>query len=91
MKNEVLNLDGKKTTRKGDIPANVLKGFINTHLLFLTNSQSCTEQIEVPDELKPVDVVPVFKKKDPLNKESNRPVSLLSHVKGFCENPNQTN
>ena len=33
-----------------------------------------------PDELKFAEVVSVFKKDDPLYKENQRPISLLSHT-----------
>ena len=33
-----------------------------------------------PDDLKFAEVSPVFKKKDDLDKENYRPVSVLSHV-----------
>ena len=33
-----------------------------------------------PDNMKLVDITPVFKKKDPLKKENHRPVSILSAI-----------
>ena len=40
---------------------------------------SSIEQNEFPNELKLADVIPIYKKEDPL-KENYRPVSLLSHM-----------
>ena len=47
--------------------------------------QSSIEQNEFTNELKLVDVLPIYKKKDPLNKENYRPVKLLSHMSKFFE------
>ena len=66
-----MNLDSKKATSKEDISANFLRVLVSRHLPFLRNiNSSFTEQKEFPDELKIVDVVPIFKKKDPLNQAS---------------------
>ena len=81
LKKEILNLNNKKATREGDTPVNLLKGSIDTYLPVLTEIiNSSFEQNEFPNELKLADVIPTFKKKDPLNKENSRPVSILSHM-----------
>lgn len=36
-------------------------------------------EYKCPTELKHLDVIPLFKKKDPANKENYRPVILLVH------------
>ena len=46
---------------------------------------SSIERNEFPNELKLADVLPIYKKKDPLNKENYRPVSLLSHMSKVFE------
>ena len=46
---------------------------------------SSFEQNEFSNELKLADIIPIFKKKDPLNKESYRPVSILSHMSKVFE------
>ena len=38
-----------------------------------------------PDELKKSEVIPVYKKVDPLQKENYRPVSLLPHISEVFE------
>ena len=38
-----------------------------------------------PEELRHSEVIPLYKKLDPLNKENYRPVSLLSHVSKVFE------
>ena len=81
LKKEILNRNNKKATREGDIPVNLLKGSIDTYLLAFTEIINCSfEQNEFPNELKLADIIPIFKKKDPLNKENYRPVSILSHM-----------
>ena len=86
LKKEILNLNNKKATREGDIPVNLLNGSIGTYLLVLTEIiNSSFEQNEFPNELKLADIIPIFKKKDPLNKENYRPVSILSHMSKVFE------
>ena len=63
-----MNLDGSKATPIGDIP-------------FITNSINLSiEKDCFPGELKLSEVSAIFKKKDNLDKENYRPVSVLSHV-----------
>ena len=38
-----------------------------------------------PDNMKLVDITPVFKKKDPLQKENYTPVSILSAISKIFE------
>ena len=45
----------------------------------------CLTQGVFPDELKLAEVTPIFKKKDCLNKENYRPVSLLPHMSKVFE------
>ena len=87
IKREILNLNNKKASREGDIPVNILKDAIDAYLPILTKViNSSIEQNEFPNELKLADVIPIYKKKkDPLNKENYRPVSLLSHMSKVFE------
>ena len=77
----ILNGDGSKATPVGDIPADMLKSAVDLHLPFLTKimnysfGNSCFE-----DTLKLAEVSTIFKTNDDLDKESYRPVSILSHV-----------
>ena len=86
LKKEILNLNNKKATREGDIPVNLLKESIETYLPVLTEIiNSSFEQNEFPNELKLADIIPIFKKKDPLNKENYRPVIILSPMSKVFE------
>ena len=63
------------------VPANVLKDTCDTFIPYLSEilyDSFLTENF--PNELKLAEVTPRHKKKDPLNKENYRPVSVLSHV-----------
>ena len=82
----VLKLNSKKSSMYGAIPASILKQTIEVHLKYLTNTinHSLTEST-FPDELKQSEVIPVYKKLDPLQKENYRPVSLLPHISKVFE------
>ena len=62
VKKEILNLSSKKATRKGDIPAKILKNSINTYLSELTILiNNCLKEGVFPDDLKLADITPIFK------------------------------
>ena len=64
IKREILNFNNKKTSREGNIPANILKDAIDTCLPILTKViNSSIEQNEFPNELKLADVIPIYKKR----------------------------
>ena len=77
----IMNLDGSESIPVGDIPIDMLKQTIDIHLPIKT--QIINMSIDnncYPDNLKLAEVSPVFKKKDDLDIENFRPVSILSHV-----------
>ena len=51
-----------------------------TQILNMSIDNNC-----YPDDLKLAEILPVFKKKDDLNKENDRPVSVLSQVSKVFE------
>ena len=80
VREEIMNLDGSKATAIGDIP-DILKSAANIHLPFITNSINLSVKKGCfPEELKLAEVSPIFKKKDELDKENYRSVSVLPHV-----------
>ena len=86
VREEVMNLDGSKATPIGDISVDVLKSTVDIHLPYITNSINLSiEKGCFPEELKLAEVSPIFKKKDDLDKENYRPVSVLPHVSKVFE------
>ena len=66
VKNEVLNLNPKKSSTSGTILVIILKQTIDVHLQNLTHAKNYTLQTNCfPDKLKQSEVVPVYKKLDP--------------------------
>ena len=86
VRKEIHNLNNKKPSTYGSILASILKRCIDAYLLYLTDSinYSLRESIFL-EELKHSEVIPVYKKLDPLKKENYRPVSLLPHVSKVFE------
>ena len=67
VKKEVLNLNPKKSSTPGTIPLIILKQTIDVDLQHLTNAINHTLRTNCfPDKLKQSEVIPVFKKLDPL-------------------------
>ena len=86
VKKEILNLNIKKSSTSGSIPATILKQSLDIYLPYLTKSINCTiNEGKFPAELKHSEVIPLFKKEDPLKKENYRPVSLLPHLSKIFE------
>ena len=81
-----MNLISKKATYHVAIPARVLKQFCDSYLPILTKiiNESITE-VDFPSELELVEVTPIFKRLDCMNKENYRPVSPLPHMSKVFE------
>ena len=88
VKKEVLKVNSKKSSTHGAIHASILKQTIQAHLKYLTKTFilniSLTEST-FPEELKQSEVIPVYKKLDPIQKENYRPVTLLPHLSKVFE------
>ena len=71
VKQEITNLNSKKATCHGVIPAKILKKFCDSYLPIITKiiNKSITEGT-FPSELKLAEVTPVFKKLDCMNKKN---------------------
>ena len=77
----ILNLDGSNATPVGDNPANMLKSTLDILFPFITKIiNSSFENGCFPDELKLVEVSPIFRESNDLDKENYRPLSILSHM-----------
>ena len=73
VKRDIMNLNSKKATCHGDIPAKILKQFCDSCLTIIIKiiHENITEGA-FPKELKLAEVTPVFKKLDCMNKENYR-------------------
>ena len=60
------------------IPATILKESIDIYLVELTNINSSSQNECFPGQLKMAEIFPIFKKKDTLDKENHKHVSILS-------------
>ena len=86
VKKVVLYLNSKTSSTYGAIPASILNQAIEVHLKYLTNTINYSlKESTFPDKLKQSQVIPVYKKLDPLQKENYRPVSLLPHISKVSE------
>ena len=86
VREEIMNLDASKATPIGDNSVDILKSTVDIHLPFITNSINLSiEKGCFPEELKFAEVNPIFKKKDDLDREKYRPVSVLPHVSNVFE------
>ena len=83
---EVMHLDGSKVTPNGDISINILKSTVDIRLPYITNIINFSiEKGHFPDELELAEVILIVKKKDDLDMENYRPVSVLHHVSKVFE------
>ena len=86
VKEEIINLDGSKVSLIGDVSADVLKSTVDIQLPFITNNIDLSiEKGYFPEELKLAEVSSIFKRKDGLEKENYRPVSVLPHLSKVVE------
>ena len=86
VKQEILSLDKKKSSILGSTPLLNLKQTTDIYIVNLTktiNHSFLTKKI--PNKLKMGEVIPIFKKKDPLQKDNYKPVTLLSHISKVFE------
>ena len=82
----VLKLNSKKSSTYGVITASILKQSIEVHLKYLANTiNHSLKESTFPDDLKQSEVIPVYKKLDPLQKDNYKPESLLPHISKVFE------
>ena len=81
----ILSIGSSKVTPVGDIPADMLKVTLDINLPRITKIiHFRLKNRNIPDDLKPTKVSPIFKKYDDLDKENYRPVLFdMSKVFGL--------
>ena len=86
IKNEILELNSKKSAGYDTIPPKIIKDSIEIVTPSLTNlfNISVDESI-FPTDLKYANVAPIFKKNDSTSKENYRPISILPSVSKIFE------
>ena len=86
VKKVVSKLNSKKSSTYSAIPGSILKQTIEVHLKYLTNTiNHSLKESTFPDGLKQSEVITVYKKFDPLQKENYRAVILLPHISKVFE------
>ena len=81
VREEILNLHGSKVTPIGDITVDIVKPTVNIHLTFITSSMNFSSVKGCfPEKLKLAEVSPIFTKKDDLDKDNYKHISVLAHV-----------
>ena len=79
-------MDEKKANLTGDIPAGILKVYVDSYISILTKILNTSLQRGCfPNQFKLAEVTPVFKKEDELRKDNYLPVSVLSHASKIFE------
>ena len=82
----IMNLDSSKATHIGDASVDILKSTIDIHLPFITNSINLSiEKGCFPEELRLAEVSPIFRRKDDVDKENYRAVSVVPHLSKVFE------
>ena len=84
IKLEIRLLNPQKATTHKNIPPKILKLSSEATVLHRLFNETITKGVFL-DNLKLVDVTPVFKKDDPFNKKNYRPVSVLPTISKICE------
>ena len=83
--NVILNMNEKKANLTGDIPAGI-KACTDSFISILTKILNISlERGRFPNQLKLVEVTPIFKKEDELSKENYPNVSVLSYASKIFE------
>ena len=81
VKKVVLKLNSKKSSTYDAIPASILKQSIEAHLKYLTNTMNHSLKNSIFEQSEVISL----KKRDPLQKENYRPVSLFPHISKVFE------
>ena len=81
------DLNAKKICQASDTPTKIIK--LNSDIfsnLIYKHFNCCIDKGEFLNDLKHVDIVPIYKKNNKCEKENYRPVSILSNLSKIYEN-----
>ena len=82
----IQDLNAKKSCQTSDTPTKIIK--LNSDIfsnLIYKHFNCCIDKGEFPNDLKHVDIVPIYKKNNKCEKENYRPVSILSNLSKIYE------
>ena len=78
---EIKNLDPKKTSQSNDIPTKLIKEYSEIFATIIVKScNKCMYNGTFPTSFKISEVIPVYKKDEPYDKNNYRPISILSNL-----------
>ena len=82
----IKQLDPKKASQSEDIPTKLIKEFQNLFATVIANDfNKCLHGGTFPNKLKIAEVIPVYKKNEPSDKNNYRPISILSNISKVYE------
>ena len=83
---EIKNLDLKKGSLSSDIVTDIIKGFDDLLVIFITkNFNLYLNNGEFPEILKIAEFTPIYRKANPFQKGNYRPINILSHISKIYE------
>ena len=83
---EIKNLDPKKTSQSNDIPTKLIKEYSEIFATIIVEDfNKCMHNGTFPRSFKISEVIPVYKKDEPYDKNNYRPISILSNLSKIYE------
>ena len=83
---EIKNLDPKKTSQSNDIPTKLIKEYSDIFATIIVEDfNKCMHNGTFPRSFKISEVIPVYKKDEPYDKNNYRPISILSNLSKIYE------
>ena len=78
---EIKNLNSKKTSQSNDIPTKLIKEYSDIFATIIVEDfNKCMHNGTFPKSFRISEVIPVYEKDEPYDKNSYRPISILSSL-----------